>query len=166
MVNVKNEIINFISGNKFNYISVSLIFFFVWVDLVDDRTIFFDFFIPEFLLFVGVFLPFILLIAILQNKNRIAYLITLIIFVVAILMNFRSLPYYIQEHYLFIEGISNCSCCPICEIKSILIINFISCLAIFLMNRKNMLRVFNWKISYSIILIVLVLVLYFLKYII
>ena len=165
MVDAKNEIINFISSNKFNYIVVSLIFFFVWVDLVQDRGHYFiaDFFHPALLLTVGLFLPFILLIAIIQNQSRIAYSITLIIFVNAILTNFRSLPFYIQEHYLSIEGLSNCSCCPSCEIKSILIINFISFLAIFLMNRKNTLGVFNWYLKYSITLIILVSVIFLLN---
>ncbi|MFK7770629.1 MAG: hypothetical protein AB8F94_00765 [Saprospiraceae bacterium] len=165
MVNAKKEIINFISTNKFNYIAVSLIFFFVWVDVVEDGDFYFiaDFFHLALLLIAGLFLPFILLIAILQNQSRIAYSITLIIFVKAILTNFRSLPFYIQEHYLSIEGLSNCSCCPSCEIKSILIINFISFLAIFLMNRKSMLGVLNWNIKYSFILIVLVSVIFLLN---
>jgi len=129
----KNPNFSLVSLNKLAYPFVSIIFFFAWSDLVTDE----GSFLPLWLLISGgLFVPLLLLIGVIQYKSQIAYSITLVIFVIAILLNLSSLPYYIEQYAIEQNnGIPDCSCCPVCEIKSILILVIGCGIAIGIMNK-------------------------------
>ena len=162
MINQReNKFFRFVSSNGLIYFLVSLIFCFVWSDLlIDDGQL-----LPFWLLILGgLIIPFVLLISVVQYKSQIAYSITLSIFFIVSLFNLSHLPYYIEEYNIKQSlGISNCSCCPMCEIESILTL-VVSCgIAICLMNRKTLLEIYNWKRSHSLELVTLILIIYLLN---
>ncbi len=155
---IKERLFSFLLTSNFSFIIVSIVFFFAWSDLMIDNGHRF----PDWGLIIGgLIIPIMLLIGAVRYNNRVSYGVTLSIFVFAILTNLSSLPYYIEEYnYEKNSGMSNCSCCPECEIKSILYLIFVCCFAIVLMNRKKLLKVFNWKLSHSVKLIAFTLLIY------
>ena len=161
---IKEHFFSIASTTKFHFIIISLLFFFAWSDFIIDN----GFRIPHWLLFSGwtliigeIIIPIILLIGAILYNHRVAYALTLAIFILTILTNLSSLSYYIAEYnYEKNGGMSTCSCSPEWEIESIVYIVLTCLFAILLMNRKKLLKVFNWKLSYSLKLAVFMLLLY------
>ena len=140
---------------------ISIIFFFAWSDLLIDS----GHKIPDWIIFSewvliigGLIIPIILLIGAIQYKSSFAFGVTMSVFTLTILTNLSALPYYIQE-YQYETPL--CSCCPICEIKTIMKIVLACCFAICLMKRESFRNKFKWKINHTLKIISTVAILYF-----
>ena len=160
VADLKNRISYYITKNQFSILLISIIFFFAWIDLlIDSGHRITDWIIyPEWVSIIGgLIIPIILLIGAIQYKSSIAFGVTMTIFILTILTNLLNLPYYIQEYQ---SEIPFCSCCPICEIKTIMKIVFVCCVAIYLMNRESFRNTFQWRKDQSLKLISLISILY------
>ncbi|MCP3930920.1 MAG: hypothetical protein GY705_17680 [Bacteroidetes bacterium] len=156
----KNRILYYITKNQFSLFLISIIFFFAWSDLLIDsghRITDWIIYSGWVLIIGGLIIPIILLIGAIQYKSAIAFGATMTIFTLTILTNLSALPYYIQEYQL---EIPLCSCCPICEIKTIMKIVLACCFAIYLMNRESFRNTFQWRKDQSLKLISLISILY------
>lgn len=159
MINqTKKNLFNLLSSSKFALVIVSGIFFFAWSRLVIDVGGGISFWA---LIGGGIIIPVILLVGAIQYNSRVAYTVTFTVFLITIFRNLSSLPYYLQEYnYEKLYGISDCSCCPKCEIKYILKLVFVCCFAIYLMSSNKILEKFEWKLSDSLKLTIFVLIIY------
>ncbi len=144
-----DSILKYISKNQFSLILISIIFFFAWSDLLINSV----YRIPDWLLFSewiliigGLATPIVLLIGAVQYKSPLAFGVTLAIFTLTIFTNLSALPFYIQEYKYQLEfGSPRCSCCPLCEIRSIAMIVVACAFAIYLMNRQAFMKAFRWE---------------------
>jgi len=162
----KNRFLFYISKVQFIVLLISIIFFFAWADFIakSQHPITDWINLPFWLIVIGgIGIPIILLIRAIQFKSLIAFGATMTIFVLTILKNLASLPYYIREYQYEVPF---CSCCPICEIKAIVKIVLACCFAIYLMNRKSLRNLFNWEIHQSLKIISAGTILYFIDKII
>lgn len=160
---IKTALYNLEIPTSFIHVVVSIIFFFVWVHISME----FLAALPTVLfLLLGIGLPLVLLVGILQYKSNLAYLIVNSIFVFQVFTTIRPLYYHYKA--LFTENqyllLSN-SYCPLCEIQDLLVLNIIALLAISFMHCKRMVKQYNWDTNAfykSVTLAVLLLVVVFL----
>lgn len=166
MANSKKEaqwqyrILNYVANNQFMVILISILFFFAWSDyLMISMQRMKDWITLALwlVIIIGLTVPIMLLVGTVQYKSPIAYGVTMTIFLLTILTNLSSLPYYIQE---YLSEYSQCSCCPICEIKSIIKLVLLGVFAIYLMNREKLATSFKWSKTTTLKLFFLVLILY------
>ena len=123
---IRHRIVHYITKNQFSFLVISIIFFCVWSNLlffsehkILDWIRFSEWIpFPDWILIIGgLIIPIILLIGAIQYKSSLAFGTTMAIFILTILTKLSSLPYYIQEYQ---SEFPVCSCCPICEIKTII----------------------------------------------
>jgi len=147
---IKESISKVVFSTAFSYLLISILFFFAWSDLVLELTgviewWFYTKYSIWFYSLWGLFTPVLLLIGAVQYKSKLAYRLTLMVFIVTIIINLVDIPSYLREYeYKKIYGSTLCSCCPICEIKTIFQLTVCALLAIFLMSRKKMLKIYIW----------------------
>ena len=93
-------------------------------------------------------IPIVLLIQCQQYNSHLAYYIVMSVFFFYILINIFNLPFYLN--LCINDSLYNseyCSCCPICEIRSILLQLTIGVSAIAIMLNQNLLKIYKWNLK-------------------
>ncbi len=123
--------------------TVGIIFFFVWSEIMPEIIGLLN---EDVWIIIGILPPILLLIGVLQYKNRLAYASVLSIFSLCILINLSALPYYVDLLIAELNGnFKNSYICPKCEIEDSLFFSSISFMAISLMHNRIMTQKYKWS---------------------
>ena len=131
-----------------NYLVVSVIFFFVWSNLILDLPLLL---LPYFLLIsAGFILPFILLYKVLKRNHSNSLLFVIVLMSSIIFSELFDLVYY-YDMYLDDPLLIASDICPICEIEDSIQLIIISFIAILLMINQPMAAKFSLRKRLSLI---------------